>query len=67
MDNSRVQYPGFAEIHPSDEIKEADLLESQQYTPTFQGTGRTDRSFEWTMRGERESNMLMMDGTFGRA
>lgn len=70
MDNSRAypqQYHGVAEIHPSDENKEVDLLEPQQYTPTFPETLRTDRSLEWTMREKHESNMLMMDGTFGRA
>jgi hypothetical protein len=71
MDNSRAnpqQYHDFAERLPSDETKETDRLKPQEYTPTFQETSRTDRSFEWTMRREHESNnMLMMDGTFGRA
>ena len=72
MDSSRAhrQNHGIAEILPvAEESKEANLQDSreQQQQYTFRTT-RSDRSFEWpTGHEHHEGNVLMMDGTFGRA
>lgn len=67
IDNSRANGPqrqcGLAEITPVDESIEADYLESTQCISAYEHTARSDR---WPMRGERRTNTLMMDGTFGR-
>ncbi|PVF92464.1 hypothetical protein CPB86DRAFT_829980 [Serendipita vermifera] len=59
--------PTRSDILPSGKRSNGSHWEQEQQACIIEESTRSDRSSQWPMRGESHTNVLALDGTFGRA